>query len=135
MEHQTIYFDPDHAELDNGYGWNVINSNEDIGIAARFDSLASAKNWCELNGFTYTILPERKTMLHIYYDSTYDDTHLGWKVSDPDKGVLARFTNHKDAIRYCETNGFDYKLLVEECYEEDDIDWTIRFIPGVQGDE
>jgi len=76
-------------------------------------------------------------MFHIYYDPTYDDTHLGWKVSDTenDGKVVARFTTHKAAIDYCTFIGVDYKVLVEECYEEDDNWQNFRFIPGTQGDE
>jgi hypothetical protein len=59
------------------------------------------------------------TTYNIYFDPTHDDSNLGWSVSNPenDRGVTVRFTNHKDAINYCTSNGFEYNLQVEGCYD------------------
>ena len=64
MNHQTIYFDADDADMD-GNGWNVVDTDHDTGVAARFGSLLGATAFCAGIAADYTIRMDAATVREV----------------------------------------------------------------------
>lgn len=61
MNHQLIYFDPADADMD-GFGWNVVDRDDDTGIASRFGSLLGATAHCAAIGAEHTVRMDSATV-------------------------------------------------------------------------
>ena len=61
MNYQLIYFDPSDADMD-GFGWNVVDRDDDTGIASRFGSLLGATAHCAAIGAEYVVRVDATTV-------------------------------------------------------------------------